>query len=291
VQTPQVLTVRAPFNVVDGGGHPVVAVTADGSGRGLDVFSSSGQRVVEVGDWINSGILGVGVRSRAGVDIALLGEHRGDAKNGVVIYNEAGVGVAGVSTSASGDGMVYATDVSRTDQLQMKVTGTQSGFYFYTAGIKRAFLGRHEKGNTALSITAGGDVNVAALGESAGGEGGALRLRSPDGSSEVRGGIAPGEGGQVLVIGAGGGQAGIATKGSVGSAFAGPPEEPVALMGESEVTAGAGHLMLAAPGGASAVQAGYQGNTGLVVTYAQGKPAGILSPGLKIPGFTAGANW
>jgi hypothetical protein len=61
-------------------------------------------------------------------------------------------------------------------------------------------------------------------------------------------------------------------------------------MGESEATAGAGVLALGAPGGGSAVQAGFKDGGGIVEGYTPGKPVGILKAGIKIPGFTAGSN-
>jgi hypothetical protein len=93
-----------------------------------------------------------------------------------------------------------------------------------------------------------------------------------------------------VVFGGSGGQAGIATKGTVGSVFAGPIDAPVAKLGESEASAGAGVLDLGAPGGGSAVQAGFSQGGGIVETYTPGKPVGILKAGIKIPGFTAGSN-
>ena len=131
---------------------------------------------------------------------------------------------------------------------------------------------------------------MAAVGEAADGSGGALLLRDA-GGDRIKAASVPGEGGQVVVYGTGGGEAGVATKGNVGSVFAGPVESPLAKMGESETTPGAGHLYIGAPGGGAAVQAGFKENIGLVVAYGQGKPAAVLSPGIKIPGFTAGANW
>jgi hypothetical protein len=131
---------------------------------------------------------------------------------------------------------------------------------------------------------------VAGIGESADGSGGALLLQDAAGKEAVRAGVDTGQGGLVVVTGTGGGKAGIAAKGTVGSVFAGPIEEPVAKLGESEVNAGAGVLNLGAPGGGQAVQAGFNDNGGVVYTYTPGKPVGILKAGIKIPGFTAGSN-
>jgi hypothetical protein len=117
-----------------------------------------------------------------------------------------------------------------------------------------------------------------------------IKAGKPVSALAVKAAIASGQGGQVVVYGSGGGQAGVATKGSVGSAFAGPVDAPVAKMGQSETTAGAGALDLEAPGGGSAVQAGFSQGGGIVETYTPGKPVGILKAGIKIPGFTAGSN-
>jgi hypothetical protein len=292
-QKPQPLTVRAPFKVVDEKGREVAAVDAHGTiGRGLSIFSDVNQ-IAFMGE-SDTKFGGLQVWHEDGTRIAMLGDEAAAAERpGLRVFNRGSREVALVTISDDQGGAILATSEDGSEQAQLKIKRDLAGFWFYQAGKLVLKLGRAEKQNIALTMNNGDDV-VAGLGESVDGSGGSLLLNDPSGELRVRAGIARGQGGQVVVYGAGGegsGQAGIATKGSVGSVFAGPIEEPVAKMGQSENTSGAGHLALAAPGGGMAMQAGYQKNMGLVVTYAEGKPAGILSPGLKIPGFTAGANW
>lgn len=290
VQQPQVLTVRAPFKVVDGAGRTIMKVSSGAGERGVSVHNDfEGKAIAFLGRVEQSS--GLAVYNRGGGILAAISSSTKEGyPPGVFVYNAAEEAVAGLSTSGDEGGVVVAKDQSGEHEVQLKVKDTESGFIMYKGGKPTIQLGHFAKGNAALKIMAGNQV-VAGLGESIDGSGGSLVLSDVSGDTRIRAANASGQGGQVIVYGTAGGEAGVATKGGIGSAFAGPPEAPVALLGQSETTAGAGHLALTAPGGGSAVQAGYQGNIGLVVTYAQGKPAGILSPGLKIPGFTAGANW
>ena len=285
MQEPQVLTVRAPFKVVDEAGRDVLRVEAGGD-RGLMVFTGD-ERIGFLGQ--EGSFVGLEVWNKAGSMVGNFGDD-GSGNPGLAVYNAAEEPVAEVGTSKDEGGYVAAYDQGRANQAQLKVNSDEAGFFMINAGKPGVQLGRFAKGNAALKIAAGGKV-VASMGESIDGSGGAFILGDASGETKIKAANAPGQGGQVVVYGTGGGQAGIATKGNVGSAFAGPIDAPIAKMGESETTPGAGHLMLAAPGGGSAVQAGYKGSGGLVVAYGQGKPAAILSPGIKIPGFTAGANW
>jgi hypothetical protein len=287
VQSSQPLTVRAPFKVVDQSGRPVLNVEAQGpNGRGLYVYSASSQ-IAFMGAGQNK-FGGLLVWREGGQLAAMLGDDA-ESRPGLFVPNASGKFVSVVSVSDDQGGAIMATSDDGSEQAQLKVKRDFAGLWYYENGKPVVKLGRGDKGTMALKINNGDDM-VAGLGESLDGSGGSLLLNDPSGELRVKAAIARGSGGQVIAYGFGG-QAGIATKGGVGSVFAGPVEDPVAILGQSENTSGAGRLALAAPGGGAAVQAGYQKNMGLVVTYASGKPAGILSPGLKIPGFTAGSNW
>jgi len=242
-----------------------------------------------MGAWDNGSQTGIQVNNKAHEAVVQMG----DVESGDYVFQglavlENGRNIGGIRAEPGRGGVVFAQIPGGASKAELT---PYRGYDFFQSGKLRINLGLGDQRNPALRFIAAGDQPVAGLGEAADGSGGRLIIKDGAGKDAIKAAIAQGQGGQVVVYGTSGGQAGMATKGGVDSVFAGPPEEPAALLGQSETTAGAGHLALAAPGGASAVQAGYQGNIGLVVTYAQGKPAGILSPGLKVPGFTAGANW
>ena len=286
MQQPQPLTVRAPFKVVDDGGRPVVTVEG-GEERGLSVFTGD----VKIGFLGYEGAkAGLQLWDKAGGLVAELGATPSNlGSSGLHVYNAAEEEVAAVMLSHDQGGLIVAANQSKSEQVQLRVNDDAAGFMYIKAGKPVINLGRAEKGNLALRVRANDQI-VAGIGDAADGSGGALLLREPTGALAVNAAIASGQGGQVVVYGTGGGQAGIASKGSVGSAFAGPVDAPVAKMGQSETTAGAGALDLEAPGGGSAVQAGFSQGGGIVETYTPGKPVGILKAGIKIPGFTAGSN-
>lgn len=289
MQEPQPLTVRAPFKVVDATGTEIVAVLDQGGQRGLKVRTADGVPLVLAGVQDNqSGVL---VNNRAGELAGRLGDF--EAEDGVfqgLIVGGGGQsgGIAGVYADEQGGHVAVETS----DHSLRSELASERGYTFREGEIEKVQLGRGTEGNLALRIGSGAGSQfklVAGLGEAPDGSGGRLILRDAAGKDAVKAAITSG-GGQVVVYGTGGGQAGIATKGSVGSTFAGPIDAPVAKIGESESMAGAGHLQLAAPGGGSAVQAGFKDGGGIVVTYTPGKPAGLLKAGIKIPGFTAGSN-
>jgi hypothetical protein len=286
MQGPQPLTVRAPFTVLDDAGRPVVTVEA-GEERGLSVFTGD-TKIGFLGKM--DAVAGLEVWDRGGRLVAQLGAGpSNEGFSGLKVFNAAEEEVAGVMTSRDEGGLIGATNQSHSEQVQLKVNDDAAGFMYIKAGKPVINLGRAEKGNLALRVRANDQI-VAGIGDAADGSGGALLLRDPTGTLAVKAAIASGQGGQVVVYGSGGAEAGIAAKGTVGSAFAGPIEAPVAKMGQSETTAGAGVLDLEAPGGGSAVQAGFSQGGGIVETYTPGKPVGILKAGIKIPGFTAGSN-
>ena len=288
MQGPQPLTVRAPFEVVDEAGREIVVVSTEQGARGLAVYNDFEKNEVVFLGRDETNFSGISVANRAGVKVAELGQST-NGYPGLYVYNAAQKEVASVSTSLDEGGLVTAMNQGGSEQAQLKIRDDMAGFIYIKAGKPVINLGRGEKGNLALRIKSG-ENTVAGIGESADGTGGALALQDAAGKDAVKAGIASGEGGQVVVTGTGGGRAGIATKGAVGSFFAGPIEAPIAKLGESETNAGAGVLQLGAPGGGSAVQAGFSQGGGIVETYTPGKPVGILKAGIKIPGFTAGSN-
>jgi hypothetical protein len=288
IQAPQPLTVRAPFKVVDGSGTEIAVVLDEGGQRGVKVRTSDGVPLAFMGVQDNG--TGIIVNNRATESAVFIGdiESQSGVYQGVTVSNGPSGGVVGVYADGRG-GHVEVDNLDHS--LQSFVEGA-TGFQFRKAGVQTAQLGPGDKGNMALRIGGAGNKAqlVAALGESADRSGGGLLLKDAAGKDAIKAAIAPGQGGQVVVYGGGGGQAGIATKGTVGSIFAGPIDAPVAKLGESEASAGAGVLELGAPGGGSAVQAGFSQGGGIVETYTPGKPVGILKAGIKIPGFTAGSN-
>ncbi|HEU4642977.1 MAG TPA: hypothetical protein VFS44_11030 [Gemmatimonadaceae bacterium] len=282
MQEPQVVTVRAPFKVVDEAGKTILEVNTQGVQRFLKVRSAEGNVIGALGILENES--GLYVANQAAEPVALIGDiglaAEGSLHEGAFVAVN-GRPTAAIASTPEGDGYVAAWSRDGGAAALLRAEKSRAGYFLEENGKPSIELGRLAAGNHALKIRDKANV-VAGIGETIDGSGGGMLLRNSAGVTTITAGNAEGDG-QVVVRGGGGGQAGIATKGAFGTVFAGPIGAPEAELAQSQAHPGAGVLALTL-GGASVVQAGYDGQGGIVEAYGQGKPVAVLKPGVKLPG-------
>lgn len=282
MQEPQVLTVRAPFKVVDQAGKTILEVNTEGSQRFLKVRSAEGSTIGALGLLTKES--GLYVANPAGEPVAVVGDldlaEQGPVREGVFVGLNGHV-TAAMQSTPEGSGFVQAWSGDQGTVAFLTGDKSGAGYFLEENGKPRVELGRLAAGNHALKIHDQANV-LAGIGETIDGSGGGMLLRNSAGMTTITVGNAGGDG-QVVVRGGGGGQAGIATRGAFGTVFAGPISAPEAELAQSEAHPGAGVLALTL-GGASVVQAGYDGQGGRVEAFGEGKPVAVLKPGIKLPG-------
>lgn len=284
--------VTAPFTVLDANGKWAMNVDALGQvtvGPRLDVTGPGG-KVTLTSNLSEAGLI---VESEQGKPLLHAGSFsdEGVRRSGVSAMNEGGRVVAGVGINPFGDGgAVFATNDDRSQQVGLKTRDDGSaGLYYYKDGALRTHLGELQKGNVALRVLGSSEsINLAAIGQSVEGTGGAIRLRDENNNVRValNSSTKNGEAGSVFVYDERGEDAvaGIASNGTRAVVFAGPNATPSVLIGESEVTKGAGLFQLTL-GGFTAVEAGVQEGGGVVRVFQQGKKSNALRAGIQLPGM------